>query len=169
MLLESGALIDVADKEGCTALHIAAAHGHELLIGVLLAMGADPKRKGKSGMSPMHFAAMCAYVECCRKFLQAQVELDARDDSGRSVSLFLNCYRIFYFTRFTFAFNFLALAYTFVPSKAMLNAWICLLAVVLTSAWLTLSVEYLFIMQQVKLISKNLLIFTATKIPTNNC
>ena len=84
-------MVDVGDKEGCTALHIAAAHGHELLIGVLLAMGADAKRKGRYGMSPMHFSAMCAYVECCRKFLQAQVDLDARDDSGRFVSFRLNC------------------------------------------------------------------------------
>ena len=45
MLLDRGALVDVGDKEGCTALHIAAAHGHELLIGVLLNMGANPKRK----------------------------------------------------------------------------------------------------------------------------
>lgn len=27
MLLDHGALIDIGDKEGCTALHIAAAHG----------------------------------------------------------------------------------------------------------------------------------------------
>ncbi len=30
--------------------------GHELLIGVLLSMGADPKRKGKWGMTPIHLS-----------------------------------------------------------------------------------------------------------------
>ena len=70
--------------KGSTALHIAAAHGHELLIGVLLNVGADPSRKGRSGMTPMHLAALSGYVECCRKLLQVRGELDAPDDSGRT-------------------------------------------------------------------------------------
>ena len=39
-----GALIDHADKEGNTPLHIAARYGHELLVETLLNYGADPKR-----------------------------------------------------------------------------------------------------------------------------
>ena len=35
-------------------------------------------------MTPMHLAALSGYVECCRKLLQTHVELDARDDFGRT-------------------------------------------------------------------------------------
>lgn len=41
-----GAIVDSVDKNGFTALHIAAQHGHELLSTTLLSFGASPTRKG---------------------------------------------------------------------------------------------------------------------------
>jgi ankyrin repeat protein len=37
------------DKNGCTALHIAALYGHELLSGTLLMFQADPGKRGYEG------------------------------------------------------------------------------------------------------------------------
>lgn len=38
--------MDAEDKNGCTALHIAAQYGHELLSSTLLSFGADPSKRG---------------------------------------------------------------------------------------------------------------------------
>jgi len=45
----TGAVVDSMDKNGCTALHIAALYGHELLSGTLLMFRADPSKKGYEG------------------------------------------------------------------------------------------------------------------------
>jgi ankyrin repeat protein len=42
--------VDSMDKNGCTALHIAALYGHELLSGTLLTFQADPSKRGYEGM-----------------------------------------------------------------------------------------------------------------------
>lgn len=48
-LFFTGAVVDSTDKNGCTALHIAALYGHELLSGTLLTFQADPTKKGYEG------------------------------------------------------------------------------------------------------------------------
>lgn len=45
-LIDKGAIVDATDKNGCTALHIAAQFGHELLSNTLLLYGADANKKG---------------------------------------------------------------------------------------------------------------------------
>lgn len=45
-----GAEVDKVDKKDCTALHIAALYGHDLLTGTLLAVGADPRKPGYQGI-----------------------------------------------------------------------------------------------------------------------
>jgi ankyrin repeat protein len=45
----TGAVVDSTDKNGCTALHIAALYGHELLSGTLLMFRADPSKRGYEG------------------------------------------------------------------------------------------------------------------------
>lgn len=45
-LIDKGALIDCADKNGSTPLHIAAQYGHDILANTLLSCGASPTRKG---------------------------------------------------------------------------------------------------------------------------
>lgn len=41
-----GAIIDCADKNGSTPLHIAAQYGYDLLANTLLSYGANPSKKG---------------------------------------------------------------------------------------------------------------------------
>lgn len=57
MLLKSGCDANLSDKEGRTALHVAAAKGHHSVVRLLLADGADPLRMDQSGQTPLHVAA----------------------------------------------------------------------------------------------------------------
>jgi ankyrin repeat protein len=50
----TGAVVDSMDKNGCTALHIAALYGHELLSGTLLTFQADPSKRGYEGTNTGH-------------------------------------------------------------------------------------------------------------------
>lgn len=63
-------------------MHIAAQYGHDLLANTLLSYGADPTKKGYEGRTPLHMCCLSGYVECCRKFLQAGVNLNVQDDKG---------------------------------------------------------------------------------------
>lgn len=45
-MIDKGALIDCADKNGSTPLHIAAQYGHDILANTLLSVGASPTKKG---------------------------------------------------------------------------------------------------------------------------
>ena len=52
-LLQAGAEVDLADKEGYTPLHMAAGYLHTSTISVLLEAGADPEQKDRQGRSPL--------------------------------------------------------------------------------------------------------------------
>jgi ankyrin repeat protein len=84
ILIDKGATIDCPDKNDCTPLHIAARYGHDLLTNTLLSYGANPSQKGYEGRLPLHMCCLAGYVECCRKLLQAKVDLNALDDSGKT-------------------------------------------------------------------------------------
>lgn len=52
-LLDQGAEVDLADKEGYTPLHMAAGYLHTSTITALLTGGADPEQKDRQGRSPL--------------------------------------------------------------------------------------------------------------------
>jgi len=49
--------VDAADKNGRTALHVAAANGHFQVVEELLSWGADVNKAAKGGQTPLHTAA----------------------------------------------------------------------------------------------------------------
>ena len=58
--------MDVEDKQGNTALHIAARHGHASVTKTLIMNGADVQmlRRGSGGMLPVHMACLSGYSDC---------------------------------------------------------------------------------------------------------
>jgi len=56
MLLEEGADVHWQDKDGFTALHIAAGYVHNSVVKALLAFGADPEQEDNKGRSSLLLA-----------------------------------------------------------------------------------------------------------------
>ena len=89
--------VNVADKHGMTALHVAAWKGDLVMLAKLLALNADPSRQDKNLRTPVHYAAMRGFGAVVGLLLvpsprltkkegeAARLQLlEARDSSGRT-------------------------------------------------------------------------------------
>jgi ankyrin repeat protein len=54
-------VVSAKDRQGCTLLHLAARHGHECVVRLLLGLGADPRQPNHRGLAP-HDLATCPTV-----------------------------------------------------------------------------------------------------------
>lgn len=70
----SGWLVGVRDRQGCSALHHAAACGQHLVLAWLLAHGAAAAATCAKGMTALHYAAARGSIECGRVLLDALAE-----------------------------------------------------------------------------------------------
>jgi len=79
--------VNQADAYGATALHMAAANGHEKMVQWLLTKGAVPTSSA-SGCSPLHWALMNKQVGCARAFLEgpaaSAIDVLAHDGAGKT-------------------------------------------------------------------------------------
>lgn len=71
-LLEVGASVDLAHKDGVTALLYAVEGKHFRVVDVLVKAGADPKARTKTGRSPMKLAASTRSQEITQIFRRAE-------------------------------------------------------------------------------------------------
>jgi ankyrin repeat protein len=55
--VEGGVPVDSRDRQGRTALHVAAAEAHLFTAMLLIAKGADPNARDRAGRTPLHVAA----------------------------------------------------------------------------------------------------------------
>ena len=79
----TGATLDLADKDGWTALMKAAEAGHEEVVGTLLAQGAAVNEQDKTGgWSALMKASEKGHLEVVRKLLDAGAAIDQRDWGG---------------------------------------------------------------------------------------
>lgn len=60
------------DFTGCTALHVAAQHGQESCVQLLLLAGADPNVRDKNGLTPLYYAALHKHAGVVRLFVAAR-------------------------------------------------------------------------------------------------
>jgi ankyrin repeat protein len=67
-----------------TLLCEAAVMGIPLIIETLLKHGADPSLVNEKGLSPLHLAASMGYVDCVKKLIEAEVNLNQRNSTKRT-------------------------------------------------------------------------------------
>ncbi len=84
LLLRHKAKVDTRDRDGRTALHVAAANGHAELVAALLDAGADVQARDAHGMTPLLAAARGGRVSAFDALLAAASDVAAKDEEGRS-------------------------------------------------------------------------------------
>mmetsp|Transcript_29766 Transcript_29766/g.41102 ORF Transcript_29766/g.41102 Transcript_29766/m.41102 type:complete len:208 (-) Transcript_29766:32-655(-) len=73
-LFETGVSVNSLGSEGDTALHLAALHGHNECVRLLLAAGADPQPVDEDGGTPLHDACAGGYLEIVQLLLSVGAE-----------------------------------------------------------------------------------------------
>ncbi len=68
------------DLGGRTLLHVAANHGYEDIVGMLIGWGAEINARAHGGITPLHFAAAGGHTGVIRLLLQAGADRDVRDE-----------------------------------------------------------------------------------------
>jgi ankyrin repeat protein len=81
-LIEGGANIEIANREGKTPLRVAAGSAEEDIFEILLAAGADPASKANDGTTVVMAAARSGSVPILRRLLARRVDVDAQDKNG---------------------------------------------------------------------------------------
>jgi ankyrin repeat protein len=92
LLLEKGADINarstsrspIEARAGNTALHDAVARGHEEVVGLLLARGAEIGARSASGKTPLHLAAGKGRAGIVRRLLDRGADMAAFSDEGQT-------------------------------------------------------------------------------------
>jgi ankyrin repeat protein len=82
--IAAGQGVNDANRNGLTALALAARGGHAEAVSLLLEQSADPGRPDASGRTPLAFAAMADDPDSARLLLAAGARGDATDERGRS-------------------------------------------------------------------------------------
>eukprot|EP00057_Strongylocentrotus_purpuratus_P024854 XP_011679328.1 PREDICTED: ankyrin repeat domain-containing protein 27 [Strongylocentrotus purpuratus] len=82
----SGLSVNSRNQEGYTALHVAALHGHEALVDVLLRRGASVNQKNGSSQqcTPLHLACQCNHPKIVSKLLQHAAKCNIKDVRGNT-------------------------------------------------------------------------------------
>ena len=84
-LVNHGADVSIADREGNSSLHLAAFEGNEPLVSFLLEKGANAELKNEDGDTPLDYAAMSSVysaIDCFRLIFQAAKEQLDRDHAN---------------------------------------------------------------------------------------
>lgn len=87
--LESDSDTQMDDKDskhisGSTPLHRAAFFGHEVVIGTLIAAGADPEARNRYGLSALHLAALRGHLRIVTHLLGQGADISAQTQGGKT-------------------------------------------------------------------------------------
>jgi len=77
-MLDAGADIDARDRHGQTALMLAAHHGHDTLVELLITRGAALDVTGKYGLSALMLAVVAGYESIARRLAESGADLTRR-------------------------------------------------------------------------------------------
>ncbi|KAJ6257609.1 Ankyrin-1 [Drechslerella dactyloides] len=82
LLLKKGAGVNIARKDGWTALHLAALNNFTSIIKLLYENGADTESKTTLGVTPLHVAVKNGHSETARLLLEGDANVNAKDLQG---------------------------------------------------------------------------------------
>ena len=86
--LAHGVKVGTKDKDGNTALHLAAAGGHTQVAAELLAHGAEVDARNQNGSTPLHGAVYQGHIDIAKLLLRAGADADkGRSDRDTPLSL----------------------------------------------------------------------------------
>ena len=76
--------VNVCNTMGMTGLMLAAQHGHDAIIGLLLTFGAFVNSRSVSGASALHYACQYGHYNCVLQLLKAGADINTQDKSGNT-------------------------------------------------------------------------------------
>jgi len=82
--LDAGADVNGKDESSRTALHVAAANGHDEVVEALLGATADTEVANAEGNTPLHWACLNGHVEAVRLLIQAGANPSALNSQNRT-------------------------------------------------------------------------------------
>lgn len=77
-------LLESADEDGFTPLHLAVIQGNISLVNLLLANNANVNLLDNEGHSVVHWATVCGELEALKAVLQAGADVSSPDSNGGS-------------------------------------------------------------------------------------
>jgi len=80
LLVSAGVDVNAKDKDGNTALHVAAGNGHAEIVELLIAKGADVNAQGYFGRTPLHRASAADHKKIAELLIASGAEVNAKDD-----------------------------------------------------------------------------------------
>ncbi|XP_078435681.1 ankyrin repeat family protein [Wolffia australiana] len=83
-LHSTGISLDSKDSEGRTALHMASANGHLLIVEYLINNGADPNALNAENNTPLHWACLNGHIEVVKALILAGGDLSRLNRYERS-------------------------------------------------------------------------------------
>ncbi|XP_071844268.1 uncharacterized protein [Apostichopus japonicus] len=84
-LTKKGTSPSKANKEGQTALHVAASYGEFSSLEIMLALGANIQLRDNEGMTALHLACKGGHLDSVTRLVQAGTALDVKDNNGKTV------------------------------------------------------------------------------------
>jgi ankyrin repeat protein len=91
-LIEAEVDVSASNREGWTALRMAAVYGHVDVVKALLEAGADASSQGRDGRTAIHFASEKGHVDVVKALLEAGGDVSVQDKDGET-ALHLGAFR----------------------------------------------------------------------------
>lgn len=86
--IHSGYNLNVQDEKGYTAVILAAYHGHEDAVAIMLKHGADPCLKDKRGNTALMGAVFKGELRIAKRLLAAECNPDERNNAGQTAAMY---------------------------------------------------------------------------------
>lgn len=87
ILIKNRDIINDAESDGYTALHLAIEHEHTEIINLLLKYPIDPNRKNKDNFTPLHIAIRQGYVEIVERLLDLGADCNILSKDGNALHI----------------------------------------------------------------------------------